>query len=169
MAWTNNSAAIQTPENPATVAGAPMPTNDVPFFDASTFPPAIEHGEVTAEEAEEALAKFLETGNLYSVALHCGKSIETIERLFIQAEFKARLESAKAQLESLYVVFAERTLHEIASNKYMSEASRVKAASAILQRYDKKQDIQRLLERLEALEAARGEDDIELPPSMRPR
>jgi len=40
MAWTNNSAAIQTPENPATVTGAPMPTDWLPF-DASRYTPMV--------------------------------------------------------------------------------------------------------------------------------
>jgi hypothetical protein len=40
MAWTNNSAAIQTPENPATVTGAPMPTDWLPF-DARLHTPMV--------------------------------------------------------------------------------------------------------------------------------
>lgn len=170
MAWGNSLTAETIAEEATTSTANHASVPTIKFsFDATNVPPAIEHAEVTAQEAEEALAKFLETGNLYSVALHCRKSIEVIERLFANPEFKARLETAKSQLESLYVTFAEKTLHEIANNRYMSESARVKAASAILARHDKKQDIATLLERLDALEANKAEDDSELPPSLRGR
>lgn len=170
MAWGNSLIAIDNVVDAATTAQA-TPLASVPtqqskplFFDATLYDP---RPEVTAAEAEEALAKFLETGNLYSVALHCCKSIETIERLFDNPTFKERLERAKQQLDNVYVVFAERTLFEIVNNKYNSEAARTRAAKAILDRYDRKQDIAALLQRLETLEAGRNADDAELPPHLR--
>ena len=67
------------------------------------------------------------------------------------------------------VIDSERTLHEIVKNKFMSEATRVRAAQLILARYDMKTEVAALYARLEALESAKAEaaNDGELPPHLR--
>jgi hypothetical protein len=131
-----------------------VPVSQFPRVDATKYAASLTQSDVTADEIDEAIAAFLETGNLYTVAMRCKKSLDTIERLFTNTEFKARLESAKKQLENLYVVFAERTLHEIASNRYMNEGARISAAKAIVERHDRKNDVAQLLERLDKIEQA---------------
>lgn len=56
------------------------------------------------------------------------------------------------------VSLAERTLIEIASNKFMSEATRVRAAQLILERFDSKTLIAALQKELEELKRTKLEE-----------
>lgn len=56
------------------------------------------------------------------------------------------------------VTLAERTLIEIAGNKFMAEATRVRASQLILERYDQKTLIAALRAEIEALKSGKLEE-----------
>ena len=56
------------------------------------------------------------------------------------------------------VSLAERTLIEIAGNKFMSEATRVRASQLILERYDQKTLIAQLQKELEELKTQKRQE-----------
>lgn len=112
--------------------------------------------------------------------------VPTVQPLFFDATgippYNADIENAVAEVEKMQlleddasglpqeVIDAERTLHQIVKNKFMSEATRVRAAQLILARFDMKTEVAALYARLEALESAKAvaanEDEL-LPPHLR--
>lgn len=64
---------------------------------------------------------------------------------------QATPETAKPSPEQV-VADAENTLHSIVQNRYDSSASRVRAAAILLERFDTKRELARLMDRINQLE-----------------